>query len=59
MLSSVARMRAAGISDIDVTLLDVVTGAAIGDTAINGVLVVEATASRVKFQQLVTHPGCW
>jgi hypothetical protein len=57
VLGIVARVYAAGISDVDVALLDVVTLASIGDAAVHGVLVVEAAASRVELKQLVAHIG--
>lgn len=50
-------MQAASISDVDVTLLDMVARASISDAAVHGVLVVEATAGRVDLQQLVAHLG--
>jgi hypothetical protein len=57
VLSAVARVETAGIPDVDVSLLDVVAGAAVGHTAVDGVLVVEAAAGRVEFQELVAHLG--
>jgi hypothetical protein len=46
---------AAGVSDEDLSLLDAVSGAAISDATVNGVLIVEAPASRVQLDELVAH----
>lgn len=48
-------MCAAGVTDVDCALLDVVTRSSVCRAAVNGVLVVEATASRVQFNKLITH----
>lgn len=50
-------MIAAGISHQDCPLRDIVTPSPVVATAINGVLVVEATAGRVEFNHLVAHDG--
>jgi hypothetical protein len=44
VMSAVASVCAAGITDVDCALLDVVAWSSIGRAAVNGVLVVEAAA---------------
>lgn len=53
-------MHVAGISDVDLTTLDAVIRSAISRATVDGVLVVEASASRVNLHDLVTHgEGDW
>lgn len=46
---------AAGITDVDCALLDVVAWSSVGRAAVNGMLVVEASASRVELNKLIAH----
>ena len=48
----------AGVSDEHRLLLNSVTTLAMGGTWINGVLVVQAPAYGVAFDDLITHGGC-
>ncbi|KAL7901715.1 hypothetical protein HDV64DRAFT_241799 [Trichoderma sp. TUCIM 5745] len=48
-------MCVAGITDVDCALLNVVARSSVCRAAVNGVLVVEAAASRVEFNKLITH----
>lgn len=52
-------MCAAGITDVDCALLNVVAWSSVCSAAVNGVLVVEAAASRVQFNKLITHIGLY
>lgn len=47
------------VSDQDCSLLDAVSRASIAGTPVDGVLVVEAPASRVELDNLVTHCNGW
>ena len=48
----------ASVAHQDGTLRDVVAGPAVAGTSVHGVLVVEAPAGRVEFDQLVAHGDC-
>lgn len=50
-------MCAAGISDINGSLLNAVIRSAVRRAAVDGMLVVEASACRVELGKLVAH--CW
>lgn len=53
-------MCAASVANIYCSLLDVVAWSAICRTAVDRVLVVEATAGRIKLHKLVAHgDGIW
>lgn len=47
----------ARVADEDGALLDAVAATAVGGTAVDGVLVVEAVAGRVQLDELVAHGG--
>lgn len=55
VMGAVAGMCAAGIADVDGALLDVVAWSSVCRAAVNGVLVVEASASRVELNELIAH----
>lgn len=64
MMGAVAGMCTAGISDVDCALLDVVARSSICRATVNGMLVVEASASRVELNELIAHDDsrwfkCW
>ncbi len=48
-------MGRAGVADVDGPLLYRMAGLAIGWASVNGVLVIEASASRVELCELITH----
>lgn len=52
-------MCAAGVADQDRPALHSMAGPSIRSAPVDGVLVVEAAARRVKLNQLVAHDGCW
>lgn len=52
-------MSGASVSDKDCSLHNTVAWAAKGRALINRVLVVEAAASRIQFDELITHDTGW
>lgn len=55
VMGTVAGMCTAGIPDVDCALLDIVARPSVCRAAVNGMLVVEAAASRVELNKLIAH----
>lgn len=55
VMGTMAGMCTAGIADVDCALLDVVARSSVCRAAVNGMLVVEASASRVELNKLIAH----
>lgn len=55
VMGTMAGVCTAGITDVDCALLDVVAWSSVCRAAVNGVLVVEASASRVELNKLIAH----
>lgn len=47
----------AGVADVNGTLLDVVSSAAVRGTTVDGMLVVKTVTGRVEFDKLIAHAG--
>ena len=55
VLRAATGMSVAGVSNEDGALLDAVAGPAVRHALIDSVLIVQTTASRIEFKELITH----